>query len=543
MQGADLIAAAMRLRAVRVAGKLAWTGHSLLPASDTVRVASARQMAGLYADNGHHADAAEVLEAAAERAQGPAKRELDAARVQAQLDAGGTPGDLDDVLSATLRDADAAFARSDMPATVDRLTDALAIAFHPTRHLLTDPSPLLTSPEPFLAPLQRSEAVKALTAPRRDVPTRTRPEEASRVLVLTLDGAEIVQPLVAHYQNPEYAESGREVRYRELSAIPGLVAGTDLRSLIAARLRYSASGIRVPVPPALAADLRWADAIFVEWGHRALVWASLLDTQVPIVGRVRKYEAMTPMPLLTAWEEVGRTIFVADTIREVVRATAPTVSATTSVVIPERVDLPELGRAKRPEAARTIGLIGWNKVSKDPQWAFDVVEKLRESDPTWRLLLVGETAPANTGADGYYEELTRRILKFKDAVEVTGFTEDLSETLTRVGVILSSSRLEGQHDSLVQGVASGALPVVRDWPDLVRWGGAGSVYPKEWVVAGVDEAVARIDAARPTPSVSPDAKAARAWVAKHYDPEKLQATFDAVLFGSDKNRRLRRAQG
>src|SRR5690625_2332510 len=103
---------------------------------------------------------------------------------------------------------------------------------------------------------------------------------------------------------------------------------------------------------------------------------------------------MTPMPLLTAWEEVGRTIFVAETIRDVVAATAPAARATRSVVIPERVDLPELQRTKRPEAARTIGLVGWNKVSKDPQWAFDVVEKLRETDPTWRLLLVGETAPA-----------------------------------------------------------------------------------------------------------------------------------------------------
>src|SRR5690625_863973 len=82
MQGADVIAAAMRLRAVRVAGKIAWSGHTLLPASDTVRVSSARQIAGLYSDAGHHDDAADVLEAAASRTSGPAKRELNAARVQ-----------------------------------------------------------------------------------------------------------------------------------------------------------------------------------------------------------------------------------------------------------------------------------------------------------------------------------------------------------------------------------------------------------------------------------------------------------------------------
>lgn len=540
MQGADVIAAALRLRAVRRGGKLAWAGHSLLPASDAVRVSSARHVAQLYADHGHHEDAADVLAAAARRASGAARRELNAARLQAQLDAGHIPGDLDDVLRATLTDADAALARSDMPATIDRLTDALAIAFHPTRHLLTTPSPLLTDPEAFLAPLHRSEAMKALTAPRRDAPARPRKEEAARVLVLALDNSEMVRPLLAQYQGPDYVDSGLEVRFRDLTHTEA-ADSTDLRSLVSARLRYSLSGMKIPVPDELAADVQWADTIFVEWGHRALVWASLLDTGAPIVGRIRKYEAMTPMPLLTAWEEVGRTIFVADTIRQVVAASAPAVSASHAVVIPERVDLPELQRSKKPEAARTIALIGWNKVSKDPQWAFDVVEKLRETDPTWRLLLVGETAPANTGADAYYEDLTRRILKFKDAVEVTGFTEDLSETLTRVGVVLSSSRLEGQHDSLVQGVASGALPVVRDWPDLTRWGGAGAVYPKEWVVTSAEEAAERIQSAGPAPSVSAEAKAAQSWVTKHYNPEKLQQTFDAVVFGADRNRRLRRA--
>src|SRR5699024_2858739 len=137
------------------------------------------------------------------------------------------PGDLEEVLSATLRDADAALGRSDMPTTADRITDALAIAFHPTRHLLAEPSPLLTSPEASLAPLHRSQAVKALTEPRRDVPERSRREEASRVLVLTVDGSEIVGPLLAHYRTPEYEETGREVRYRELASIPGLTGQTD----------------------------------------------------------------------------------------------------------------------------------------------------------------------------------------------------------------------------------------------------------------------------------------------------------------------------
>src|SRR5699024_8214232 len=114
-----------------------------------------------------------------------------------------------------------------------------------------------------------SAADNALAEPRRGVAAHPRPEDHSRELVLTLDNSEMVQPLIAHYQNPEYAASGREVRFRELASVPGLAAQTDLRSLIAAKLRYSLSGMRIPLPPARAADLEWAEAIFVEWGHRA----------------------------------------------------------------------------------------------------------------------------------------------------------------------------------------------------------------------------------------------------------------------------------
>ncbi|MPV49058.1 glycosyltransferase [Pseudactinotalea sp. HY160] len=539
MRIADLIASAFKLRAVRGAGRLAWQGHTWIPARAADRVEASRHFAQLYADHGYHGDAARIYGLAAARAGDSASRtQLEAGRVLAELDAGLVPADLPAVQRRVLGAADAALAGGDVDVTARRLTSALAIAFHPTRHLLTEPSPLLVDTEAFLRPLHDSVALTTLTSDAPGPATeragaRERPEPTERLLVLVADQPSMVRPMVERHR-----AAGREVRLIDLGAIEE--ADLTLAALVAARLDHSLTGARIPVPAALADSLAWADTIFVEWGHRALVWASLLDTRLPIVTRVRKYEAMTPMPLLTAWQHLGRSVFVATPIRDLVAATAPGFGSDVHVV-PDAVDLPRWDRGKRAEADRTIALVGWNKVSKDPAWALEVLRLLREEDPTWRLLLVGETVPADSGADPYYEALTRRILGFKDAVEVTGFTDDLAATLTRVGVILSSSRVEGQHDSLIQGVASGALPVVRDWPDLAAWGGAAAVYPAEWVVGTPQLAAERILTAAPTPARSEATRLAREWVRREYDPAALTAAFDGVVLDGDRPaRRTRR---
>jgi hypothetical protein len=79
-----------------------------------------------------------------------------------------------------------------------------------------------------------------------------------------------------------------------------------------------------------------------------------------------------------------------------------------------------------------------------------------------------------------------------DAITLVGQTDDVPGALADVGVIVSSSTRESFHLGLAEGVASGALPVVRNWPMLAPYGGAHGLWPDEWVVESIDEAVARI---------------------------------------------------
>jgi glycosyltransferase involved in cell wall biosynthesis len=77
-------------------------------------------------------------------------------------------------------------------------------------------------------------------------------------------------------------------------------------------------------------------------------------------------------------------------------------------------------------------------------------------------------------------------------VELLGRREDVPDVLRSIGVIVSSSTRESFHLALVEGAASGAVPVVRDWPLLARYGGPRALFPDEWVVADVDAAADRV---------------------------------------------------
>jgi len=520
----------LRLRAARAVGRVAWRAHLLVPTRADVLVDTSRQVAKAYSDRGHLEDAAAVLRSAEAQAGGSGARiELAAARAMAELEAGLVPDDLEAVIEDALTEADRHLDGGEVTLTSARLADALALAYHPARHFGETPSPLLVDHRRFAGQFDRSSAMQAMLedpGPRR---RPVREHRTERVLVLAYDNRTFIDPIAA-----EYRADGVEVRVRDIATDLGMRGRLSLRGLVEARLRYGLDGTRPGLPGHLSDDVAWAETIFVEWGHRALVWASLArGIEAPLVTRVHRYEAMTPMPLLTVWSSVERAVFIAPPIRAVVEATAPSLlrSPTQVFVVPNRLELARFQTDKLPESDHTLALVGWNKVVKDPAWALDVLAALRVTDERWRLLLVGEQKPADSleASFDYHEDLTKRIVKLRDAVEVTGFTHDVPGMLRRVGAILSTSRFEGTHEALLQGAASGALPVVRNWPELRAWGGPASIYPPEWVVDSPQAAAARILAATPSPPESEAAQAAQRWALATMDWSVVAPSFDAVV--------------
>jgi glycosyltransferase involved in cell wall biosynthesis len=201
-------------------------------------------------------------------------------------------------------------------------------------------------------------------------------------------------------------------------------------------------------------------------------------------------------------------------------------------VLPNAVDLAGLPTGKSPEAARTVAMVGWSSASKDPLFALDVLAALRRRDPSWRLLLIGGDFPASlrTRSRAYKEAVEERLRTDPDlqgGVERLGHVTSVARP--EVGFVLSSSLRESFHVGLMQAAASGAVPVVRDWPTLRRLGGAAAVVPAEWVVPDLEGAVERI-LAHADPGVRQRAgEQARRAVVARYDWASCADGYDALL--------------
>jgi hypothetical protein len=126
----------------------------------------------------------------------------------------------------------------------------------------------------------------------------------------------------------------------------------------------------------------------------------------------------------------------------------------------------------------------------------------------------------------YRDELERRLTTLGDAVQRPGHIDDVADELRRIGVIVSSSRREGTHEGLLQGAASGAFPIVRNWPYVRRWGGAATIVPEAWVDDTAAQAAERLLA---TPDVSEAATTTAEWVVKNYDWSVVRPALDALL--------------
>lgn len=465
-------------------------------------------------------------------------------RAALELRRGNVPDDLWDRARDLLDAADRALASGDHDTAGARLQEAFNLVFHRTLHFEDLPSPLSADPDAFLAPFRASMAYrKAVTPSGAPRPARSsdlaRPH---RLLVTTFMNWNFVQDIIDDYR----ATPGVEVRTIDLKEIADGPWRAQPVDLVKDRLRQ-ADGLGGIEPPAEVREaFDWADTVFVEWGHRALPWVSMLDgVSARVVGRIHSYEAFTPMPMHTDWSGIDDMVFVSPHIRALVEASVPQMAEHVRLhTVPNRNVLDPYRLPKHPDAAHTLGLVGWNNVTKDPAWALDLLEALREKDDRWTLRLVGHNFPLSnlTGpATAYRDDLMRRIEALGDAVQRPGFTDDVPEALRHIGVILSSSRREGTHEGLIQGVASGAFPVVRDWPYVARWGGARTLFPDEWVVQTPQEGAERVAAAMAQGPIGAQGEALAEWTIARYDWSVVRPQLDSLLL--DRSPRTQSALG
>ena len=488
---------AMRIRPVR---RLWAVAASAPGVPERRRAALARRLQTSMVNAGQPGSALAMAERVVPLVTDPRTRaELLGPAADRDLAAGRVPASLHDVVAGELARAELLRAGThpiQAPPVVGRAFDLL---FHRVLHFDSLSSPLTDDPAHFLAPLHDSAIGCRFATPAgrsaAAVPAAGRPP---RVLFLTGLNDNFLTPIRERY------EAMPEVEARRLDMSPGTPVRTFLNNgrakLIAHRLAGDSKYAR-EAQELFGPDLAWADTVFVDWCAVPAGLLSLVDPgPTRVVVRLHSFEAFTWWPHLVDFSRVDDLVFVSAHLRDLVVAAVPRLSGPDAPrlhVLTNAMDLRAYPAEKTPDARFTLGLVGISAIAKDPRWAIEVLRLLRSHDERYNLVLVGKepspdlSAAAKTYCTAFEREVVE--LEAQGAVRRLGQRDDVPKVLTEVGVILSSSVRESFHCALVEGAASGAVPVVRDWPFFT--GGAHSartVFPDDWVVGTPAEAAARI---------------------------------------------------
>lgn len=446
------------------------------------------------------------------------------------------------VVRTTLAAADAA-----LPSAPDEalalLSDSLALLLHRARHAEVARSPLVDDPAAFLADVLDSDTWAAL------IPEVAAPKPAPRARTRRARALVVAGSYGTFHRGVAQALSDDvEVRIRDFTAalpvlgpkmMDGAVIG-DLAGWIghqrgAPHLRRDLTDADDAVREGLrgmTGILRWADVVFSDWADRSTVWLShACPPDTRLIVRVHALDALDPWIHLVCWDRVDQVVVVSEPWRRLVLDILGAHGVDVPVsVLGNVVEIGEMHRPKHPSARLTLGMVGWGRVVKDPAWALDLLAR----EPSWRLRLIG--APFS---DRPAPSTHRYVTSFRDRmdeadlrgrVDIVGRTADVAGELQHVGVILSTSVRESWHVGLVEGAASGAVPVVRDWPLLASRGGARTIFPTEWVVDDLDSAENRVRHVTQPEVWAEESARARSIVGDLFDPERVAAAYrDLVL--------------
>lgn len=467
-----------------------------------------------------------------------ARADMLARQAHHELNLGRMPLILDDAVQAKLDRSDAWVAKKDMRLAASALTQASELAFNRVVHFDRLSSPLAADPQGYLAPLHASAVMSRITQPRgRALPAAPPPtERPMRLLLATFDNQNFLREIREHYENTPNVE----VRLLDLNEDE--VRSAWLRRghySVSEHILYGQSAFGANVEEWLRPHLDWADTVFVDWCVNTAALFTLHDPGTTrIVVRLHSFEAFNLWPHLVDWSRVDDLVFVSEHLRDLTTAVVPRLAAAGAPrlsVIPNAMDLVRFAREKPADAQYTLGMVGFAAVAKDPRWSMEVLRLLRKRDDRYRLLLIGGNfnVKVSAAARQYGADLNRDLIELEPsgAVRRLGQTDDVPGALADVGVILSSSVRESFHCGLVEGVASGAVPVVRDWPFFAGGAhGARTLFPPDWVVSSPAEAAERILAVTATEEGWRAAgKAAAEHAVSAWDWSVVRHDFDRLL--------------
>lgn len=276
----------------------------------------------------------------------------------------------------------------------------------------------------------------------------------------------------------------------------------------------------------------WADVVICEWfAPNALWYSAHRRPEQRLIVHLHRFELYRPWPGKAAIDLIDQVVCVSPHYARVAlqRTGWPSTKVT---VVPNYVDVDQLDRPKLEGAAVHLGMIGIVPSLKRMDLALDVLAILRRDDPRYHLFIKGKLpwehpgiwdVPAERIA---FDEVLRRLQvdrALRGAVTFDGFGPDVPAWLRRIGWVLSTSDGESFHLAPADGMASGAVPVVRDWP------GADTIYDARWIRHDPDAMAEMIASIAAEGRWEAEGERAKAEVQERYSLERVADPWTRIL--------------
>ncbi|WP_088815936.1 MULTISPECIES: glycosyltransferase [Listeria] len=242
------------------------------------------------------------------------------------------------------------------------------------------------------------------------------------------------------------------------------------------------------------ACLEWADIVFCEWGLGNLVWyAEHKKEHQTLIARLHFQEKDLKFLHLVDSSKVDQFIVITPYMLEefhaIFQIPRHKMSYIDNLIDADKLDLP-----KQPNSKFQLGICGILPARKRVDLAIDLFEALWQTDKRYKLFIKSKRPDevpwlmAREKEREYYTSVLNRIEQatWRENVIFDPHGNDIPEWLQKIDYLLSPSDYEGSHVSVSEAMASGAIPVIRNWK------GADTVYPSRYIVSSKAEAVAAV---------------------------------------------------
>jgi tetratricopeptide (TPR) repeat protein len=219
--------------------------------------------------------------------------------------------------------------------------------------------------------------------------------------------------------------------------------------------------------------MQWSDISWFEWCTNLAAIGSNKPKVCKMIVRLHRYEAYSNWPSQVKWQNVDTLITVGNPmVTQTLTARVPGIMEMTNAVsIPNGVNLEKFRFVDRRKG-KNIAFLANLRMVKNPAFLIQCMQKLHYIDKEYKLFIAGNIVEPEL--EQYLRHIVK-ALKLQDAVVFEPFQRDVFGWLCDKHYIVSTSIIESQGMSILEGMACGLKPVIHNFQ------GAESIYPKEFL--------------------------------------------------------------